>query len=96
LWNNGTIEHIVDGEQPPGLTFLGWTGRFKLEKQSVVLENTRMISKSGVSEVSGDISFDRQWNLRFTRANGSGFAATGSMTSPVIVSEPANLAEARR
>jgi len=41
------------------------------------------------------VSFNREWNLKFVRSDGSGFSATGSITNPVISNEPAKLAEAR-
>jgi len=95
-WHNGAIHSVhSDDEQTPALTFSAWSGRFTVAKQHIALQGTKMISVSGVREVSGDVSFNRQWNLRFVRANGSGFVATGSMSNPNISNEPAKLAEAR-
>jgi len=95
-WHDGTMQAVrTEGEQAPSLSFAAWTGRFTFERERIALENTRMTSGSGVREVSGEILFSRQWNLRFVRANGSGFVASGSLGKPMIVYEPAKLAEAR-
>jgi hypothetical protein len=77
------------------LAFNSWSGHFTIDKERIALENTKMASGSGVREVSGDISFNREWNLKFLRADGSSFTARGSMASPVIATEPAKLADAR-
>ena len=96
IWRNGEIRSIrSESEGEPALTFIAWTGHFKIEKQRIALQNTRMTSVSGVREVSGQISFNREWNLRFVRADGSGFIASGMIANPTISSEPAKLAEAR-
>jgi hypothetical protein len=95
-WKNGVIEKVhSDGADAAALSFSSWSGRFTLDKRNLKLENTKMTSTTGVRQVSGEISFSREWNLRFVRANGSGFAATGSLANPVISNEPAKLAEAR-
>ena len=95
-WQEGAMPAVhTEGEHTPSLMFATWTGRFTFEQERIALENTRMASASGVREVSGEISFNRQWNLRFVRSNGSGFVASGSVGQPTIVYEPAKLAEAR-
>ena len=95
-WRNGEIKSLhSDGEDARALNFAAWTGHFTVEKRRIGLQNTRMISTSGVREVSGQISFNREWNLKFVRANGSGFIASGTISNPTISIEPAKLAEAR-
>jgi len=54
-----------------------------------------MTSASGVHEVSGQVSFNREWNLKFVRSNGSGFVASGTINNPTLSSERAKLAETR-
>ena len=95
-WHNGEIRTLhSDGESTPPLSFTAWTGHFTVEKRRIALQNTRMSSISGVREVSGQVSFNREWNLKFVRTNGSGFIASGTVTHPTISNEPAKLAEAR-
>lgn len=95
-WHDGTMPTVrAEGEHSPPLGFSAWTGHFTLAQERIALENTKMTSTSGVREVSGEISFSRQWNLKFVRANGSGFVASGSLGNPTILYEPAKLAEAR-
>ena len=95
-WHNGEIRSLhSDGESAPPLSFTAWTGQFTVEKRRIALQNTRMSSTSGVREVSGQVSFDREWNLKFVGTNGSGFIASGTITHPAVSSEPAKLAEAR-
>src|SRR4051812_1351883 len=95
-WRNGELRAVhSEGEHSSPLAFSSWTGRFTIDKQRIALQNSKMTSTSGVREVSGEISFNREWNLKFLRANGSGFIATGTVNNPVVASEPAKLAEAR-
>jgi len=95
-WHNGEIRTLhSDGASTPTLSFSAWTGHFTVENRRIALQNTRMSSTSGVRDVSGQVSFNREWNLKFVRANGSGFIASGTVTHPTISSEPAKLAEAR-
>lgn len=95
-WKNGLIETIPsDSTHLTALSFNNWSGHFTIEKRRISLDGTKMVSTSGVREVSGEVSFAREWNLRFLRANGSSFVATGNITNPVISYEPAKLAEAR-
>jgi hypothetical protein len=95
-WKNGMIQALQSNDlQTPPLSFSNWSGQFTIDKQRILLENTKMASTTGVRQVSGDISFNREWNLKFLRADGSGFVATGNIANPVITSEPAKLAEAR-
>ncbi|PYX97751.1 MAG: hypothetical protein DMG63_13645 [Acidobacteria bacterium] len=97
-WRNGEIRSLhFDDLHDPALTFALWTGRFIVEKQRVALQNTRMTSASGMRrEVVGQISFKNEWNLRFVRADGSGFVASGKITDPSISSDIPKLAEARQ
>ena len=95
-WHNGEIRTLhSDGESMPAFSFTAWTGHFTIEKRRIALQSTRMNSTSGVREVSGQVSFNREWNLKFVRTNGSGFIASGTVTHPTISNEPAKLAEAR-
>ena len=95
-WHNGEIRNLrSEREDSTALNFSLWAGHFIVEKERIALQNTRMISSSGSREVSGQISFNREWNLKFVRANGSGFIASGTINHPVISSEPGKLAEAR-
>jgi len=95
-WHNGEIRSLhSDSEAASPLNFAAWSGHFTVEKRRIALQNTRMTSTSGVREVSGQVSFNREWNLKFLRANGSGFIASGTIANPTISSEPAKLAEAR-
>jgi len=97
LWRDGVLQTVRPDQQlPEGFHFGIWQGQFTIEKQRVALRNTKMDSPSGIEEVNGEISFSRQWNLRFTRANGSGFVATGSVTNPIVWSETANLTQTRQ
>jgi AsmA-like protein len=95
-WRNGEIRSLrSDEEDTPGLRFSAWSGRFTVEKRRIALQNTRMTSASGVHEVSGQVSFNQEWNLKFVRPNGSGFIASGTTNNPTISSEHAKLAETR-
>lgn len=96
VWHNGEIHGVhSDGEQNPSLSFSAWSGRFTVERRRIALRDTKMNSTSGVREVSGEVSFNREWNLTFARPNGNGFVAT-SIGKPIITNEPAKVAEARR
>src|SRR5215469_13449390 len=93
-WRDGEIRSLRS-EGRDALNFTAWTGHFTVENQRIGLQNTRMTSIAGVRVVSGQVSFDHEWNLKFMRANGSGFIASGTITNPIISSEPAKLAEVR-
>jgi len=96
VWKNGLINGVhFDSSGAPPLSFSSWSGRFTVDKRNLKLEDTKMTSTGGVQQVSGEVGFNREWNLRFVRANGSGFVATGSLIKPAISNEPAKLAEAR-
>jgi len=61
IWRNGEIRSLhSEGEEPTGLNFTAWNGRFTVENRRIALENTRMTSASGVHEVSGQVSFNRE------------------------------------
>jgi hypothetical protein len=95
-WRNGEIRRLhSDGEDTPALRFTAWNGRFTVEKRRIALQSTRMISPAGVHEVSGQVSFNQEWNLKFVRTNGSGFIASGTINNPTISGEHAKLAETR-
>jgi len=93
VWKNGLIRNVHSDASDAPLSFSSWSGHFTLEKQNLKLQDTKMTSVNGMQLVNGEISFSREWNLRFQRANGSGFVATRS--APVISNEPAKVAEAR-
>jgi hypothetical protein len=93
VWKNGLIHNIHSDASDAPLSFSSWSGRFTLDKQTLKLQDTKMTSINGMQLVTGQISFSREWNLRFQRANGSGFVATSSR--PVISNEPAKVAEAK-
>lgn len=95
IWHNGGIRSLHSDTESAPLTFTAWSGHFTVEKRHLALQNTRMTSISGVRQVSGQVSFTREWNLKFVRTNGSGFVASGSISHPTISTEPAKLAEAR-
>lgn len=94
-WKNGVIDSVHSATtDTPALSFSSWSGHFSVEKRNVRLDTTKMSSPTGVRQVTGEISFNREWNLRFVRADGSGFVTTGS-ARPIMPNEPSKLAEAR-
>jgi hypothetical protein len=92
-WHNGTLtaEHPATDSATP-IHFGNWSGRFTIDKERVMLLDSKMDSASGMQDVSGEISFNRQWNLKFVHANGNGIVASGRMA----ILMPSNATEARR
>ena len=96
LWRNGEIETASsDDDRTAPVTFASWSGRFTIAKQRIALENTDMVSPTSTRQVSGELSFNREWNLKLVRANGSRVVAAGTSANPTPGREAAKLAEAR-
>lgn len=96
-WRDGLIQTVnPDADEPVDLSFGLWTGQFTFEKQRITLQNTRMDSPSGMQEVSGEISFDRPWNLRLLRTVGNGFVAADTAANPPASHQKTSVAEAQR
>jgi len=95
-WHNGTIQtSAADREDPSMLTFGLWSGAFALGKQRVTLESTKMVSTSGVREVSGEIALNRELNLRVVKNEGAGVLASESNPKPGAAREQAKLDQSR-
>ena len=77
------------------LTFGLWSGAFALGKQRVTLESTKMVSTSGVREVSGEIALNRELNLRVVKNEGAGVLASESNPKPGAAREQAKLDQSR-
>ena len=95
-WHNGTIQiSTADREDSSVLTFGLWAGGFELGKQRVMLENTKMVSTSGMREVSGEIALNRELNLRLVRSEGTGVLASESNSKSGAAREQAKLDQSR-
>ena len=95
-WHNGTIQtSAADRQDPSMLTFGLWSGEFALGKQRVTLESTKMVSTSGVREVSGEIALNRELNLRLIKSEGAGVLASESNPKPGAAREQAKLDQSR-
>ena len=94
-WYDGAIRNTPDETKDTLLTFKTWSGRFELDRQRIAFHNSKMTFASGIREVAGDISFNRQWNLRFIATNGSGLVAAAGVTPPVVPKQAPKLTETR-
>jgi hypothetical protein len=98
-WHDGAIRSTpvkdTTSTKDTLVTFKTWSGRFELDRQRIAFENSKMTSTSGIQEVAGDISFNRQWNLKFIHTNGSGLVATAGITPPVVPKQAPKLPETR-
>ena len=95
-WHNGTIQtSAADSQDPSVLTFGLWSGEFALGKQRVTLESTKMVSTSGMREVSGEIALNRELNLRLVKSAGAGVLASESNPKPGAAREQAKLDQSR-
>jgi hypothetical protein len=98
-WHDGAIRSTpvkdTTNTKDTLVTFKTWSGRFELDRQRIAFENSKMTSTSGIQEVAGDISFNRQWNLKFIHTNGSGLVATAGITPPVVPKQAPKLPETR-
>jgi hypothetical protein len=96
-WHNGAIRSLNSDEaESAAVTFSAWSGRFTIAKSQVSLQGTRMMTPTqGLREVSGDLSFNRKWNLKSIRESTGGFVADGNIAAPAIAKEAPKLAEAR-
>jgi hypothetical protein len=96
LWRNGEIEAASsDDDRVLPVPFTAWSGRFNIAKERIALDSTNMTSSSGIRQVSGEVSFNREWNLKLAHGNAGGVVAGGATTNPAPGSEAARLAEAR-
>ncbi|HWC18863.1 MAG TPA: AsmA family protein [Terriglobales bacterium] len=96
LWRNGEIHTtLADNDRVKPVAFTAWAGHFNLARQRIALENTNMASATGIQQVSGEVSFNREWNLKLASANPSRVVAAGTKASSVSGSDSAKLAEAR-
>lgn len=95
-WSNGTFAKTYPPAESTTIHFGNWSGRFTIEKERVTVLDSRMDSSSGLQEVSGEILFNRQWNLRFVRANATGVVASGRVANSMAPNPSSNTTEARR
>jgi hypothetical protein len=77
------------------LTFGLWSGKFTLGTQRVTLESTKMVSTSGVREVSGEIALNRELNLRLIKSEGAGVLTSEDNSKPGAAREQAKLNQSR-
>ena len=95
-WHNGNIQtSAADSEDSSMLSFGLWSGEFALRKQRVSLENTKMVSTSGVREINGEIALNRELNLRLVRSEGAGVVVTEANAKPRAAREQAKLDQSR-
>lgn len=84
-WKDGTLRNLhPDDVSAAPLQFALWSGKTIVQDHSIAFSDSKMISLSGIRDVSGSVSFDRDWNLTFARPNGSGFLASGKISHPTI------------
>jgi len=95
-WHNGSIQTSA-ADQPDSsvLSFAVWSGQFALGKQRVTFESTKMVSPSGMREVSGEIALTRELNLKLVKSQGAGVLATESNPKPGVAREQAKLDQSR-
>jgi len=96
LWRNGEVRTALpDEDRLQPIAFTSWSGRFQVGKQRIALENTNMTSASGIRQVSGEVSFNREWNLKLAGASTSHVVAVGTKATPVPGTDSPRIAEAR-
>ena len=95
-WHNGSIQtSAADREDSSMLSFGLWSGEFALRKQRVALQNTKMVSASGVREVNGEIALNRELSLRLVRSEGEGVLASEINPKSGAAREQAKLDQSR-
>lgn len=95
FWRDGSIQTAAgDHEDSSVLNFGLWSGEFKLGKQRMTMENTKMVSPSGVRDLSGEIALGRDWNLKLLRSAGGGVLASEN-AQPAASREQAKLDQSR-
>jgi hypothetical protein len=95
-WHNGSIQtSAANSEDSSMLSFGLWSGEFALSKQRVSLENTKMVSTSGVREINGEIALNRELNLRLVRSEGAGVVVSEANAKPGAAREQAKLDQSR-
>jgi hypothetical protein len=96
-WHNGSMQTVnSEAERPVSVRFGSWSGRFTVEKQQIALRNTKMDSPFGMQEVTGEISFNQPWNLKFIHSNGMGLADTGAIANRILWNAKTTPTEAPR
>ena len=96
-WHNGSIQNVKsDDGTRVNVHFGSWSGHFTVEKQQIALSSTKMDSSSGVQEVTGEISFNQPWNLKFIHSNGMGLADSSAIANPVLWNAKTTATEAPR
>ncbi len=94
-WRDGSIQTAAgDRENSSVLNFGLWSGEFKLGNERMTMENTKMVSPSGVRDLSAEISLGGDWNLKLLRTAGSGVLA-GENAQPTASREQAKLDQSR-
>jgi hypothetical protein len=95
-WHNGSIQtSAAESEDSSMLSFGLWSGEFALRRQSVSLENTKMVATSGVREVNGEIALNPELNLRLVRSKGAGVVVSEANPKPGAAREQAKLDQSR-
>ncbi len=93
-WKDGTLRSLRAGDAAAApLTFQLWSGKLTVQDRSIALSDTKMISLSGIRNVSGRISFARDWDLTSAPPNNSGVVAADVAPSRSI---SANLPKVER
>lgn len=90
-WKDGTLSRLAAGDTP--VQFQLWSGKLAVHDRSIGLSDTKMISVSGTRNVSGRISFARDWDLTFVPLNNSGVVAADAAPNRAI---SANLPKVER
>jgi len=95
FWHNGSIQPVSEDADSPPLTFTSWSGHFAVAKQHVALERTKMLSTSGMREISGEAAFGREWNLKLVGAEGEPNLASAPISAVAPSRQQAKLDQSR-
>ena len=100
---DGVLSHIALTSDEGPLHVTRWQGGGKLRKGKIEMEQGKLISSSGVYEISGTASLGRELDLKLTRetdvkpgrAGAMIYSITGTVAEPVIARAVAPVTQAR-
>lgn len=92
-WKNGSIETSTNaGGASEGLPFQLWSGQFAIDHRAVALVHSKMDSKNGVRDLSGEIALTGTPILRLV--NSEHLKTEGPLKKAAKAGEPRKIAEA--
>jgi hypothetical protein len=93
-FRDGTLRHVALDRTGAPLRFTSFAAKVSFDGGKIHLPSGKLLTQSGIYQVSGTATLNRELELQLNSSGGVAYKVTGTLEKPQVVAVPAREAEA--